>query len=116
MLLVPADFFQSNTPFPPDEQNPPPRPPKVPLNDHQNGHGMRVRPTSVATFMTASTKVGEIPEHRWINKPAAHAEKERPLPYVIPPPLRPDLMEPKKKGRGFKFWRREERVDDVAAY
>jgi hypothetical protein len=49
----------------------------------------------VATFLTASTKIGEIPEYRlpW---------DDRPLPYVIPPPLEPEPV--KRKTRGFKSW------------
>ena len=92
---------------------PPPIPPKIPLESKPRPavyppqqRIYRPRPPSVATFMTASTKVGEIPEHRWNDQQALanigpKEVKLRPLPYVIPPPLE----EAKKKGRGFKFWK-----------
>jgi hypothetical protein len=77
----------------------PPRPPKIPLE--RSVPSRKPRPPSVATFLTASTKIGEIPEHRWADRPALPWE-DRPLPYVIPPPLEPEPV--KKKTRGFKSW------------
>ena len=77
---------------------PPPRPPKVPLEHGTSG--MRPRPPSVATFLTASTKIGEIPEHRWLDRPAPSWE-QRPLPYIIPPRLEEPV---KRKKRGLRFW------------
>lgn len=77
----------------------PPRPPKVPIE--RPAFGRRPRPPSVATFLTASTKIGEIPEHKWLDQPALSG-CNRPLPYVIPPPLEPEPT--KKKARGFKSW------------
>ena len=80
-----------------DAELPPPRPPKIPI--HRVSSGRRPRPPSVATFLTASTKIGEIPEHRWLDRPALPWDN-RPLPYVIPPPLEPEPA--KKKAKGFK--------------
>ena len=77
----------------------PPRPPKIPLE--RPVPSRKPRPPSVATFLTASTKIGEIPEHRWLDRPALPWD-DRPLPYVIPPPLEPEPV--KKKTRGFKSW------------
>jgi hypothetical protein len=77
----------------------PPRPPKIPLE--RPVPSRKPRPPSVATFLTASTKIGEIPEHRWLDRPASPWD-DRPLPYVIPPPLEPEPV--KRKTRGFKFW------------
>ena len=76
----------------------PPRPPKIPLERPTSYR--RPRPPSVATFQTTSTKIGEIPEHRWLDRPMVPWEN-KPLPYTIPPPLEP---EPEKKPRGFKAW------------
>ena len=76
----------------------PPRPPKIPLE--RSTSYRRPRPPSVATFQTASTKIGEIPEHRWLNQPVVPWENRR-LPYTIPPPLEP---EPEKKPKGFRAW------------
>lgn len=106
---------------------PPPPPPKIPLQNPiscqdatLSAPRMRVRPPSVATFMTASTKIGEIPEHRWLNhhsnnnsdpaQPVLPWEEQqyanKPLPYTIPPRLE-DEPAPKRKGLGFKFWKRD---------
>jgi hypothetical protein len=104
MLIVPSDFFESFIELPPPQQ------PKVPLHSRPSMNirsttGIRPRPPSVATFMTASTKIGEIPEHRW---PAQASGEQRPLPYVIPPPLNVEDVSRKKKGRGFRFWKKAE--------
>jgi hypothetical protein len=104
MLIIPSDFFESCI------EPPPLRPPKIPLHSRPSMNirpttGIRPRPPSVATFMTASTKIGEIPEHRW---PPQANEEPRPLPYVIPPPLNVEDVLPKKKGRGFRFWKKAE--------
>jgi hypothetical protein len=88
---------------------------------------IRPRPPSVATFLTASTKIGEIPEHRWLphhndtNPDSSRLPlpwdnqqrllQKKPLPYIIPPRLEDDLA-PKRKGRGFKFWKRSEQSVD----
>jgi hypothetical protein len=77
----------------------PPRPPKIAIE--RPAPNRNPRPPSVATFLTASTKIGEIPEHRWLDRPALPWEN-RPLPYVIPPPLEPEPA--KRKTRGFKSW------------
>jgi hypothetical protein len=62
------------------------------------------------TFMTASTKIGEIPESRFHSNEQVQSA---PLPYTIPPPL--ESIEPRKK-KGFKFWKREDKRHDIAAY
>ena len=64
--------------------------------------------------MTGSTKIGEIPEHLWPDRPALQNGQNRPLPYVIPPPLTPGFNEEKRKakGRGFRFWKRVESIDE----
>lgn len=62
----------------------------------------RVRPVSMMTFMTASTKIGEIPEHRLPDRELTQEEREQiPMPYVVPEMLDP----PKRKTRGMRFWK-----------
>jgi hypothetical protein len=109
MLLVPSDFF-NNANGSVSNLVPPPRPPKVPLHTRPNPSQRRMRPTSTMTFMTASTKIGEIPEPRHQSNEEVQS---RPVPYTIPPPLEP--IEAKKK-KGFKFWKREDKRHDIAAY
>lgn len=67
-------------------------------------HGQQVRPPSMMTFMTASTKIGEIPEHRLPGRDLnIEQQAVTPMPYVIP-----DMLEPKKRsGRGLKFWKKD---------
>jgi hypothetical protein len=91
LLLASPDVFNADLP--------PPRPPKIPLE--RLVPSRKPRPPSVATFLTTSTKIGEIPEHRWLDRPALPWD-DRPLPYVIPPPLEPEPV--KRKARGFKSW------------
>lgn len=68
--------------------------------------GKRVRPPSMMTFMTASTKLGEIPDHHLPDRVLTEEELERiPMPYVVPDMLDP----PRRKNRGFRFWRKQER-------
>jgi hypothetical protein len=88
----------------------PPRPPKIPLE--RPAPSRKPRPPSVATFLTASTKIGEIPEHRWLDRPALPWD-DRPLPYVIPPPLEPEPV--KRKTRGFKSWWKSGSRDERSA-
>jgi len=127
MYIVPADFFDM---FPQPsigrcEAQPmdsmqvlPPRPPKVPLHSRPQQHLYnhqpsmtadrfegRVRPPSMMTFMTASTKIGEIPEHRLPDRVLTEEQQEEtPMPYVVP-----DMLDPPRKrgGRGLKFWKKE---------
>ncbi|KIY03623.1 uncharacterized protein Z520_00314 [Fonsecaea multimorphosa CBS 102226] len=119
MLIVPADFFENahNNHEQAVFQQPPPRPPKIPLHSRPNPAQSRVRPTSTMTFMTASTKIGEIPESRWPDKVLPEeGEGSRRMPYIIPPPLEPSEQ---KRRKGFKFWKREDKEDkrrDIAAY
>lgn len=114
MLIVPSDFFDSQIDLPP------PRPPKIPLHSRPRMSsraptGIRPRPPSVATFMTASTKIGEIPEHRWPDRTPRADEELRPMPYTIPPPLNIEDVSPKKK-RGLKFWKKSEPAVQAAVY
>lgn len=116
MLIVPADFFENihETKENHMPQQSPPRPPKIPLERRPVAPQTRIRPTSTMTFMTASTKIGEIPESRWADRELSSAElHSKPMPYTIPPPLEP--IEQRKK-KGFKFWRREEKRQDIAAF
>lgn len=127
MYIVPSDLF---TMFPQPllphykaqqeegDQVLPIRPPKVPLHSRPrqqqcgmqdegmvDKHESRLRPTSMMTFMTASTKIGEIPEHKLPDRHLTEAQRaELPMPYVVP-----DMLEPPRKrgGRGFKFWKKE---------
>ncbi len=114
MLLVPADFFNNAdyiTQKPMPEEEAPPRPPKIPLHSRPVlPPQRRMRPTSTMTFMTASTKIGEIPEPRYQSNEELQS---RPMSYTIPPPLEP--IEPRKR-KGFKFWKREDKRLDIAAY
>jgi len=130
MPFVSPDFFAAQPTDGPNQHqsaqpqtSPPPIPPKIPLhsrptttnnNQQPSGTITRARPASVATFMTASTKIGEIPEHLWPDRPALQNGQNRPLPYVIPPPLTPGFNEEKRKakGRGFRFWKRVESIDE----
>ena len=114
MYIVPSDFFDM---FPLPENSdrlPPLLPPKVPLHsrprpraiiEHQDEDYRRARPISMMTFMTASTKIGEIPEHRLPDRELTQEEREQvPLPYVVPAMLNP----PKKKTpRTLKFWKKD---------
>jgi hypothetical protein len=92
LFLASQDVFDTNFA--------PPRPPKIP--NERVASGRKPRPPSVATFMTTSTKIGEIPEHKWPG--GGRQDHLRPLPYAIPPP--PELEPAKRKGRGFRFWRK----------
>lgn len=127
MYIVPADFFDM---FPQPSidrceaqvmdsmQVLPPRPPKIPLHSrpqqHQYNHQPyttgdrfegRVRPPSMMTFMTASTKIGEIPEHRLPDRVLTEEQQEETsMPYVVP-----DMLDPSRKrgGRGLRFWKKD---------
>jgi hypothetical protein len=115
MLIVPADFFDDQKEAPPYGSEAPPRPPKIPLHSRPDPTAMRRRPVSTMTFMTASTKIGEIPESRMTDAQTSSANiAQRPLPYAIPPPLEP--VEPRKARKGFKFWKRDDKRQDIAVY
>jgi hypothetical protein len=111
---VPADFFDIVQYIPAEKplQQPPPRPPKIPIPARSYPPPGRMRPMSTMTFMTASTKIGEIAESRMPDQIQDEVDS-RPVPYTIPPPL--EATEPKKK-RGFKFWKREDKRQDIAAF
>ena len=113
MLIMPADLFESQIGLAP------PRPPKIPLHSRPSmrarpSTGVRPRPPSVATFMTASTKIGEIPESRWPDRTPQAGEELRPMPYTIPPPL--NIEDVPKKRRGLKFWKKSEPVVQAVVY
>jgi hypothetical protein len=110
MLLVPSDMFFPIHETSADHQAAPPRPPKIPLHSRPNP-SRQPRPPSAATFMTTSTKIGEIS--------GPHAA------YAMPTPLEqqaynPQLVQyigehavpmeekPRKIKRGFKFWKKAE--------
>lgn len=111
MLIVPADFFDSPSPLRRAAcPSPPPRPPKLPLDSKlrhrpRPAHDNNVRPTSAMTFMTASTKIGEIPASRGPDDvlPAKDVASRIPA-YVIPPPLEASQQ---KKRKGLRFWKRD---------
>lgn len=64
------------------------------------------------TFMTASTKLGEIPDHKLPDRVLTEEQQvEIPMPYVIP-----DMLEqPMKKKKGFKFWKKQGTVQQAIA-
>jgi hypothetical protein len=79
------------------------------------GAKSKIRPISTATFLTTSTKIGEIPESKWHDRVLSPEElASRKIPYVVPPPL--DTGEPKRKTKGFKFWKRDEKKHEVLAH
>jgi len=105
----------------------PSRPPKIPFHSRPQQQQQqqqysqpvltsdrfegRIRPASMMTFMTASTKIGEIPEHRLPDRVLTEEQQEEtPMPYVLP-----DMLDPPKKrgGRGFKFWKKEKPERDA---
>ncbi|EHY59769.1 hypothetical protein ABEF92_008513 [Exophiala dermatitidis] len=140
MLIVPSDFFElqvvSAVQVHPEQScgrrrdPPPPRPPKIPLDSKPpppppppprrafiDGGRRAPRPTSTMTFMTASTKIGEIPESRWQGQgkilpisAEGHADNNKTwVPAdTLPPPLEPLGNGAKTTKKScFKFWRRD---------
>lgn len=111
-----ADFAHSNP-------QAPVRPPKIPLHSAvpiprpigDQLLAFRPRPPSVATFMTSSTKIGEIPERRWTSADRRAGDGEgqtRQLPYMLAAPAEEPVA--KRKGWGFRFWKRDrERAVDA---
>lgn len=109
MLIVPADFFENVEQA--VDVAPPPRPPKIPLDSRPSPRSHKTRPTSTMTFMTASTKIGEIPESKWADRLLSPEEEEsKRMPYTIPPSL--DSSEPRRR-KGLRFWKREDKRRDV---
>jgi hypothetical protein len=114
MLIMPADIFESQLDLAT------PRPRKIPLHSRPTSTiarpstGTRPRPPSVATFMSASTKIGEIPESRWPDRIPQAGEALRPLPYVLPPPL--NIEELPRKKKGLRFWKKSEPVGQAVVY
>lgn len=146
LLIASAEVFKDpQVPFfqpTPSQLQPPPPPPKIPLHNSiyapyvpssslpapaapLPATTMRRRPPSVATFLTTSTKIGEIPEHKWRDRrpftsgsipgltraalPWEEQHDQKPIPYMVAP--RPgDDAPPKRKGRGIRFWKRSEQI------
>lgn len=125
MYIVPSDFFDAipqpsigSYEFPSCEEDivAPLPPPKEPLHSYSPKEESmllpttvgcrtgRVRPPSMMTFKTASTKIGEIPEHLWPDRELSEEQQDQtPMPYVVP-----DMLYPKRRGgKGLRFWRRD---------
>lgn len=117
MLVVPSDFFLPFSEEPQSYETPPPRPPKIPLDSRPNP-GFRPRPPSQRTFMTVSTKIGEIPEGRSQPMPTFSKEVQDPrlVQYLTTLPGGDMEEEPRKKVRGFRFWKKTEKTPVAAAY
>ena len=118
MLLVPSDYFGPMHKEAQSYQEPPPRPPKIPLHSRPDPN-YRPRPPSQGTCMTTSTKIGEIPEPRPSRPPATLSRQvhdPRLVQYLTTLPDGLPEEEPKKRGRGFKFWKRSDRIPAVEAY
>jgi len=64
------------------------------------------------TFMTASTKLGEIPESRWRDMGSSPGKELGRIPYTVPPPLA--ATEPKRR-KGLKFWKKEAKSGGITA-
>ncbi|KIW51320.1 hypothetical protein PV05_10053 [Exophiala xenobiotica] len=114
MLIVPSDLFDQYQTL--NLERPPPRPPKIPLDPQPRTRQRRkeVRPVSTMTFMTASTKIGEIPEtHLQSQSLPAEELGSRRVAYPVPSPLEDD--QPRKR-KGFKFWKREDKGRDTAVH
>ena len=118
MLLVPSDFFTPLRQEPQSYETPPPRPPKIPLHSRPNPTH-RPRPPSQGTMMTTSTKIGEIAEartSRWQPTFSNEVQDPRLVQYLTTLPDGLVEEEPKKKGRGLKFWKKTEKTPAIAAY
>ncbi|KAL6250672.1 hypothetical protein RBB50_002975 [Rhinocladiella similis] len=113
MLLVPSDFFhQLDADL---QQQPPPRPPKIPLDskDSRRLRRREGRPVSTMTFMTTSTKIGEIPESRFQGQAYSVGAKVGGVTTALHPSL--EAGQPRKR-KGFKFWKKEAKSCDVAVH
>jgi hypothetical protein len=69
--------------------------------------------------MTASTKIGEMPTPRHsqvIPSFSTEVQDPRLVQYLTNLPEGIPQEEPKKKGRGFKFWKKSEKVNPIEAY
>lgn len=110
MLLVPSDMFLPLHEGVTRTDVPPPRPPKIPLHSRPNPSS-RPRPPSAATFLTTSTKIGEIPQRgaAYTNVPNLEQQVRDPrLVEYIPQQTMPAEGKPKKIRKGFKFWKKEQ--------
>lgn len=117
MLLVPSDMFLPLQEEVTGTDLPPPRPPKIPLHSRPNPSS-RPRPPSAATFLTTSTKIGEIPQRN-----AAYTSEQRIEQQVFDPSFveyipQHNMREedkPRKIRRGFKFCKKEQTPVTVPA-
>ena len=120
LLIAPSDVFSPVFEEPQSYDIPPPRPPKIPLHSRPNPNpSHRPRPASQGTFMTMSTKIGEIPERRSVQPPlgfSREVQDPRLVQYLTTLPDAYAEEEPKKKSRGFKFWKRSEKLPAIEAY
>ena len=108
MRLVSSDYFLPLHAEPQSYEMPPPRPPKIPLHSRPDP-SHRPRPPSQGTFMTTSTKIGEIPERsrsQSIPTFSSQVQDPRLVQYLTTLPDGLIEEEPKRKGRGFKFWKK----------
>ena len=85
----------------------------LPADVRRRRHHSRERPISAATFMTASTKIGEIMPLR--TSPGANGYH-----HSIPESQyihqeHPAELQPRKLKRGFRFWKREDRPQTIPA-
>lgn len=106
-IQVPADMHRnhrrySSLEYEETQQNipPPAVPPKIPLTVTRTPSTPRKMTPSVFSFMSDSTKLGEIPEHKWIT-PAAYYQ---PVDAPFPMPIQEERKEKQKFGA--RFWRR----------
>lgn len=116
MYIVTSDFLNNLAAHTPEarqdvwrSEQPPPRPYKpvqLRAQPYTAAHvDTRPRPPSMMTFMTASTRLGEVPVHKRPDYTPTRDEIEaRPIPYVLPP-----LLEPARERKRFRFWGRRER-------
>jgi hypothetical protein len=108
----------------------PPRPPKIPLHTRPNPNPQpqSTRPKSSGTLRSASTKIGEIPDRtsHHLHTVQEQAFDPRLVEYIMSTPdgASPDVAphmvtieqaKIRKRGRGFRFWKKEI-GEPVAAY
>ena len=110
MLIVPSDLFPSQW----EEDMTETASPLAPTIPHYSrpSASRRPRPLSAATFMTASTKIGEIPEglaaYSAMTPVEQHAQHPRLAPHTAD--KRAALEEkPTRIRRGFKFWKKDQK-------
>lgn len=72
----------------------------------------RRRPTSMATVMTASTKLGEIPTHRLCHEQVRSDGFTAQPPYILPP----SAIGEESRKKTFKFWKRGPKIQPIPVY